>query len=102
MDLDFCINFLGIQQANYTSHLPSFVTSFVREHKLAGVQIWKDVSRPFRILDDVISQIGGSIPTLDLITVVQHLRVVKSKNEQELMRRSSSIISEAVVETMKV
>jgi len=101
LNLDFCINFLGIQQANYTSHLPSFITSFAREHKF-GFQIWKDVSRPFRVLDDVISQIGGSIPTLDLLPVLHHLRVVKSKCEQELMRKSCSIISDAVVETMKV
>ena len=102
VDLDFCLNILGIEQANYFSHIAPFVSCFVKQNHVNGVQIWRDPGRPFHIIDDVITQKSGSITTLDYVSLIHNLRVIKSKSEQELMRRSCSIIAEATIETMKV
>ncbi|XP_046440960.1 xaa-Pro aminopeptidase 3-like [Daphnia pulex] len=101
LDLDFCVNILGIEQANYDSQIAPFVCSYIKQNHLNGVQIWRDHGRSFRIIDDVITQKGGSIATLDYVPLIHNLRVIKSKSEQELMRRSCSIIAEATIETMK-
>ena len=102
VDLDFCLNILGIEQANYFSQIAPFVCSHIKQNHLNGVQIWRDPGRSFRIIDDVITQQGGSITTLDYVPLIHLLRVIKSKSEQELMRRSCSIIADAAIETMKV
>ena len=102
LNLDFCLNILGIEQANYDSQIAPFVCSIIKQNHLNGVQIWRDPGRSFRIIDDVITQKGGSITTLDYVPLIHNLRVIKSKSEQELMRRSCSIIAEATIETMKV
>lgn len=76
--------------------------SFLKQNQLTGVQIWRDPGRSFQIVDDVISQTSGSITALDIVPLLHSLRVIKSKSEQELMRRSCSIIASATIETMKV
>ena len=102
LNFEFSSNFLGIEKGDYMTHLPGFLTSFINEHKLSGVNIWRDVSRASRIIDDVMSHAGGSTASLDLTPTLHHLRLIKSKAEQELMRRSCSIIAKSVIETMKV
>ncbi len=93
---------LGIQQSNHVSQMAPFLCSFIKENHLSGVQIWRDAGRSVQVIDDVISQKGGSINTQDLVPLIHNLRVIKSKSEQELMRRSCSIIAQAGIETMKV
>lgn len=101
-DLEFCLNILGIEQANYFSQIAPFMCSFIKQNHLSGVHIWRDPGRSFQIVDDVISQKSGSIIARDIVPLLHSLRVIKSKSEQELMRRSCSIIASATIETMKV
>ncbi|KAI9562058.1 hypothetical protein GHT06_013023 [Daphnia sinensis] len=101
-DLEFCLNVLGIEQANYFSHIAPFMCSFIKQNHLSGVQIWRDPGRSFQIVDDVISQKTGSIIARDIVPLLHNLRVIKSKSEQELMRKSCSIIASATIETMKM
>ena len=102
LNLDFCLKILGIQQANYVLQMSPFLCSFIKENHLNGVQLWRDAGRSVQVIDDVISQKGGSVNTLDLVPLIHKLRVIKSKSEQELMRRSCAIIAQAGIETMKV
>ncbi len=102
LSFDFCSKFLGIDKIDYVSHLGSFLSSFMSENNMSGVQIWRDAGRLCPIVDDVMSHKGGSSLAVDVIPVLHHLRLIKSKAEQELMRRSCNIIADAVIETMKV
>lgn len=102
LNFDFCSTFLGIEKGEYVSHLPSFLTSFINENKMSGIQIWRDTNRPSRIVEDVMSHTGGSIASLDVTPILHHARLIKSEAEQELMRRSCSIIANSVIKTMKV
>lgn len=79
-----------------------FLCSFIKENQLSGVQIWRDPGRSYQVMDDVMSKQGGAVTSLDLVPLIHSLRVIKSKSEQELMRRSCSIIADAAIETMKV
>ena len=103
MDHEFCLSFLGIEQANYVSNFTHFLSSVHNENRLNGVQIWRDPGLLCSVVDGAINQMQGvSFPVLDLIPVIHQIRVLKSKAEQELMRRSCSIASSSMLETMKV
>ena len=93
---------MGIQQADYTTHISPFLTAFLAENQRSGVQIWRDSSQPCKPLDDVMSKQSGSVKTLDLAPIIHQLRLIKSPAEQQLMRRSCDIIAQAGIETMKV
>lgn len=102
LNTDFTLNGLGIESVHSFNQLAPFLCSFIKENRVSGVQLWRDAGRSFSVIDDVISQQGGSVKTLDLIPLIHRLRVIKSKSEQELMRRSCSIITDAALKTMKV
>lgn len=102
LDLDFILSYLGIQQANYIAHLSSFLSAFIADNHLSGVQIWRDSSQSCKTLDDVITKQSGSVNVLDLVPIIHQLRLIKSPAEQQLMRRSCDIIAKAGIETMKV
>lgn len=102
LSLDFCLNVLGIQQANLLSQMAPFLSSFIKENMRSGVQVWRDPGRSFHMMDDLLSKNGSAVASLDLVPLIHNLRVIKSKSEQELMRRTCSIIADAAIETMKV
>lgn len=101
-DLEFTYNFLGIQQANYTAHLASFLSAFIADNKKTGVQIWRDSSQSCQALDDIVRKQNGSISVLDIVPIIHQLRLIKSPAEQQLMRKSCEIIAKAGIETIKV
>lgn len=102
LSFGFCSSFLGIQKADYVSHLGTFLSAFISENSVSGVQVWHDAGHSGSIVNDVFSQRSGSITPMDLLPVLHQLRLIKSKAEQELMRNSCAIIASAVIETMKV
>lgn len=102
MNLDFCLNVLGIQQANLLSQMAPFLSSFIKENLRSGVQLWRDPGRSFHMMEDLLSKNGSAVASLDMVPLIHHLRVIKSRSEQELMRRTCSIIADAAIETMKV
>lgn len=102
LDLDFCLNALGIEQADHSSRITPFLSSFIKQNLVNGVQVWRDRGRECLLLDDVFAKAGGSIARGDLVPLIHKLRVIKSASEQELMRRSCSVIAKSAIETMKV
>ena len=101
IDMELCLNFLGIPNVNYASYLPSFVSSFMSQHG-SSVQIWRDPNRSNDVIDGAASQRGSFYSLCDLVPLVHELRLIKSPAEQELMRKTCRIISNAVQDTMKV
>ena len=96
----FCQSFLGIQYANYISEFGSFFSSLIKENRSNGIQIWRDFDNTCPLVIDTINEASSQV--MDVIPILHCLRVYKSKAEQELMRKTCIIASNAVQETMKV
>jgi len=95
----FCQSFLGIQYANYISEFGSFFSSLIKENRSNGIQIWRDFDNTCPLVIDTIKEASSQV--MDVIPILHCLRVYKSKAEQELMRKTCIIASNAVQETMK-
>jgi len=102
LDETFCRSFLGIQRADHVSEFASFFSSFVKDSQPSGVQIWRDLDNSCPLVVDAVNQHGASSHLKDIIPIIHNMRVYKSKAEQELMRETCIIASNAVKETMKI
>lgn len=96
-----CLNLLGVSNANNLSNLSHYLSRFFAENSRNGVHIWKDPNRAFEDVERALGQaVSGSAS--DLAMVTHQLRLYKSKSEQELMKKSCSIICSSVIETIAV
>jgi len=100
LDQLFCQSFLGIQHANFVSEFAPFFSSLGTENQLNGIQVWRDFDNSCPIVVDTIKKTTSQVK--DIVPILHYLRVYKSKAEQELMRKTCIIASNAVQQTMKV
>lgn len=96
----FCQGFLGIQDADCVSEFSSFFSSLGKENQLNGIQIWRDFDNNCPLVINTIKEASSQV--MDVVPILHYLRVYKSKAEQELMRKTCIIASNAMQETMKV
>lgn len=98
------VELLGVDAAYGTDELESFCASLLSEK--SRTVLWHDyVASSFshvqEVVRDLVSDFQGKLVVESPRTLVQKLRLVKSSAEAELLRQSSRIAGEAMVEVMR-
>ncbi|KAF8783025.1 Xaa-Pro aminopeptidase 3 like protein [Argiope bruennichi] len=104
MDVETAVNFLGVDSALYTNDFEKFLASFVKCNKRCA--IWYDyLSTPFPLVHNTMREfIAANSKSIMLETpksTLHQMRVIKSDNEAELMRKTCKIAALSMREVMK-
>ncbi|GBN81247.1 putative Xaa-Pro aminopeptidase 3 [Araneus ventricosus] len=104
MDLDTVVKFLGVDTALYTNDLEKFLSSFIKCNNRCA--IWYDyLSTPFPLVHntmrDFITANSMNIMLESPKSTLHQMRVIKSEDEADLMRKTCKIAALSMREVMK-
>ncbi|XP_054718279.1 xaa-Pro aminopeptidase 3-like [Uloborus diversus] len=104
MDLSTVSDFLGLDEAFYLGDLEVYLQSFAQTNR--NFTLWYDyLNSPFQqlhqIMRDFMAAYKGKISVESPRSVLHEIRLIKSKREIDLLRKSCDIAAEAMTEVMK-